>query len=689
MLRAAFGVTGLQRTELAEHLAAWGQRRDCRISELGALLERLTPAAPSDPPTALPRFALTAPDARNEAVTQALRMISGPRATVVWLDDLQWADSALEWAAAQLGKPGPLIVATVQDEALVEAPTRSAVEALAERAGVTVYDVGPLAQDQWPALVQGLLGLSGELALRVEDRTRGNPLFATQLVGDWVSRGLMEPTPRGFRLRPGATVELPDSLGQIWQLRIERLLEGVDSSGRDAMMVAALLGDVVGQEEWQACCLEAEVRPGAAPVDRAMKAWLLHPATDGWQFVHGMFREALLQKVDPARLAELNHACARALVALADGLELSERVARHLLAGPSKRDALEPLWKGAMHRQRNRDLRGAGAILDERDALLVTLDVPPSDPAWPEGWVQRARLRCVTGDSAGSLPMLMRAVDHAREHGWNIWLARGAILAVGTLGFAGRVSEALALMQDLRVHLSADEDLGALADAHAMILIYQRRHDDALAVLNTALKRSLSPFTQLGLWNRVLGAHAFRGDLAAAQTAYGEVMKLAEQTGEAVSGANAEEAMGILYHLRADYERALTHYRSGQETMVKVGGRAPNLELNECLALTLLGRFDEVEPRLVAVEEVTPADYTSRWGYLVGMRTRIAAAQGDYSELEVLVARWETLIEAVDLVDSDLALFAESAAAEASERGLSEPADRLRLIAARQRAGLG
>jgi hypothetical protein len=54
------------------------------------------------------------------------------------------------------------------------------------------------------------LGIEGALAERVARRTSGNPLFAVQLVGDWVSRGLLEPSQGGFRLTQGAKVDLPE-----------------------------------------------------------------------------------------------------------------------------------------------------------------------------------------------------------------------------------------------------------------------------------------------------------------------------------------------------------------------------------------------------------------------------------------------------------------------------------------------
>ena len=43
-----------------------------------------------------------------------------------------------------------------------------------------------------------MLGLSSDLARRIEERTGGNPLFAVQLVRAWVQQGLLAVGPEGI-----------------------------------------------------------------------------------------------------------------------------------------------------------------------------------------------------------------------------------------------------------------------------------------------------------------------------------------------------------------------------------------------------------------------------------------------------------------------------------------------------------
>ena len=72
-----------------------------------------------------------------------------------------------------------------------------------------------LTPEHTSTLVQELLGLERSLARQVESRTAGNPMFAVQLIGDWVRRGILEETPAGLVVRVGENVVLPDDLHHV------------------------------------------------------------------------------------------------------------------------------------------------------------------------------------------------------------------------------------------------------------------------------------------------------------------------------------------------------------------------------------------------------------------------------------------------------------------------------------------
>lgn len=689
MLRARLAAEGLSRDELAEHLARWGRARGRTPLELAALLQRLHAAGPQDPATALPRVQL-AGDRRHGAISDAVSWIASDRPAVVWLDDLQWGDTALAWARWQLGRPGPMVVATVQEEALAERPgQRAAVDALSAQQGVEPLSLDALAPEAWPELVRGLLGLEGELAHRVEERTRGNPLFARQLVGDWVSRGQLELGTRGFRLRPGARVDLPETLASVWVARIDRLADAVGPRALQALTVLALLGVSVDPEEWAAACAEAKLDATAETLEPVATAALLTVGPDRLELVHGMFREALVARCPDPERRELHLCCARALRGRGDGFALDEREARHLLAGGLLPDALAPLWRGAMHRMRQSDYEGAHALLDEREELMSAHGVAETDVAWPEGWAQRGRVWMNQGAVGNALDAWDRALQHARSHGGSIWIARAALVGAGHHAMRGDGALTEQILVEIAPYLDSPNDAAQVADARASLAIYERRFADALAILRPALLADITVHHQHQVWVRILGCCSLAQDVAGAEEAYAKLHALNEQLGMPVEQGNAEEAMGVLYHVGGDYDRALAHYRRGIAAYESVGGDLLTLRINVALASTHAGRLDEAEAPLAYVEERLPDGDHARWAYLCAVRARLCAASGDRAELSRAVDAWEARLERSRLVDTDIDLAARQAAIDARAAGHVEEAERMWAIACVQREAMG
>jgi hypothetical protein len=185
---------------------------------------------------------------------------------------------------------------TARDEMLAEQSDAAAtLTDLSTRAAVASLEVGPLPPEHRQELVRGLLGLEGELAARVEERTAGNALFAVQLVGDWVQRGLLEPTNEGFRLRSGATVGLPEDVETFWTGRVARLAGRARKIGRAG--IAAVLGRS-RRGGWTAACAEANVIASQDLVDDLIARRLARAAVEGslaGSFVHAMLRESLMR----------------------------------------------------------------------------------------------------------------------------------------------------------------------------------------------------------------------------------------------------------------------------------------------------------------------------------------------------------------------------------------------------------
>src|SRR5262249_2204383 len=112
--------------------------------------------------------------------------------------------------------------------------------------------VAPLPQSDALALVRALLPLDEILCRRLAARVAGNPLFAVQLVGDWVARGTLVAGRRGFRLAEGRDPELPEDLYAVWSERITQFLAGRPTADERALELAAAYGQTVAGDAWRA-----------------------------------------------------------------------------------------------------------------------------------------------------------------------------------------------------------------------------------------------------------------------------------------------------------------------------------------------------------------------------------------------------------------------------------------------------
>jgi eukaryotic-like serine/threonine-protein kinase len=326
MIHRHLRLDDLTRPEVARRIATLPGAQVAELTEL------VRPLGREEDPEGVPRVRLDRPADRRAVATRFLRVLAEQRLLVVWLDDLHWGEPthALE-VLEQLAGP-VLLLATLHAHAAAEGLT-----ALIRHPRTTVIEIPELSEQAQGSLVRDLLGLDGALATAVQRRAAGVPLFAVQLVGDWVRRGILVPGEHGFQLRPGAPVTLPDELHTLWLTRIGHL--GSDQAA--ALELAAVLGRVVVSQEWWAACRIHGLPEPTRLVDQLVTIDLAHrEAGQDWAFVHDMLRESLNRRArergalpglrDAAGLALHDRAEEhRARGHLAEAAALLERASRH------------------------------------------------------------------------------------------------------------------------------------------------------------------------------------------------------------------------------------------------------------------------------------------------------------------------------------------------------------------------
>ncbi len=300
-----------------------------------ALLRRLTWSSIAWPTAIHDRVeaALSAGDDERRALLLGLlRDRASRRPVVLVLDDIDRDPEAIRLVDGALtaADPFPLLVLATAATSALTGPRVEHVE------------LSPLATAEHAALVRRLLCLDSAAAIHVESRTAGHPAFTVQLVGDWVQRGVLESTGRGFRLR-GAVPPLPADLRDTWAARLDRLV--ADRLDARLALAAAAAGGVEVDADWLTVCGQLGLEAPEAALESLLDEHLARPASGGWRFAHPMLREVLLDSVDPA---PLHRAWARVLEATAgDDLLRLHRLGRQLLAGALPERAIEPLQRAA------------------------------------------------------------------------------------------------------------------------------------------------------------------------------------------------------------------------------------------------------------------------------------------------------------------------------------------------------
>jgi len=220
------------------------------------------------------------------------------RPVLLWLDDAQWGVEALAFASyvlrAQKKRPVELMLLLgVQSDALADDTTaQSMLHRLRSDPRTRHVPLRPLSEPAQELLVRDLLGLDGDLARSVAEHSRGNPLFATQLVGEWIRRGVLRAGDGGFVLT-GEDASIPRDLPSLWMARVHSAVRDLGDGAVRALEVAAALGGRVVSREYRALTEVLSVTPPDGLLDCLIREQLAVPSKAGWSFVHDALRDAL------------------------------------------------------------------------------------------------------------------------------------------------------------------------------------------------------------------------------------------------------------------------------------------------------------------------------------------------------------------------------------------------------------
>ena len=588
MVAEALNCVGLPRPEMVERIGALLREQNITDDyERDALVEVIAPLAVHGEPVSGRKVHFTSTTERYTAIERFLGLWTQHRPLIVWMDDVQWGSDTLGFAAhlldAQEHSPSPiLLLLTAQQEALAERPLESLqLEECLTFEQAQRLDVRPLNQNEHSALVQKLLALEGDLADRVIDRTRGNPLFAVQLIGDWVRRGVLEVGTTGFVLKVGEEAVLPDDLFNVWGRRIGRLVDEIGGKfPRDqletALEVAGVLGQTVELEQWQAACSHLNLAVPPQLREALISTRLVDPTETGCVFVHGMLREALERRArQKGRLKALHHACSQTLWPRYQKGEqgVAERLAYHLLHAGDPQAALEPLLQAAETRRQQRDFHAVGGLLDQLEVVFAETGIETTDPRMIDAWCLWASVHTMhTQNFDRALEYVDRAINASRKRDVPSKKLATALHRKGDILYLiGEQEQAKRLLNEAReIYRCLGDDLGLGLTNCSAAGIYSRlgQNDQAWE----SYQRAIRHFEAVDNRHRQAACFAGLATIASRQgkdsTAielFETASRMFEELGDSVGVAGVSNNLADLERQRGNLEAAAAHYRKAMK----------------------------------------------------------------------------------------------------------------------------
>lgn len=636
MLSLNMRLIELERDAIWEHiyerLRAWVglEPDDARQAQAAALTAWVSPDEPDElieRLTELPRVRFSSPRERHLALCQYITQLAMHRPVMLHIEGLHHSLQAMEFlelALEYLEDAPVLIVASVSREQIPMASwAERSLESIMAHPQSSLLHLGALEPAAHQQLINHLLGLEPRLAKRVESLTAGQPLFAVQLIQDWVERGLLRSTPAGFTLTQAPeAMTLPSSVAALCEQRLGHLIArqgAAEDEAWCALELAAALGQDILAQEWSQVCALASVHVQPALLGALVVQGMARRTAQGWAFQNQLFIKALEQHARQANRWQRHHLrCARMLMATQAqqrSNQVLERAGLHYLVAQEYELALDalleviPMLDGAHAQQ---------LIHQAQEALeLATARATPPQLSQLEQLLGKLTL-------LGQVPWMIhtgkleqaraRFDQEAPERLVEGHAMRLDVLLVGAQLCLFEQDYAQGLKLGLSARALLDEGATHQQEAHqgrcfkllGELYHFSAEHERARELFELAIKT----YEEAGLWSgrawalyNMASCEIDMGLYEQAQVHLIASEQAMREVGDRVGVSYAQSVQAVLYYDQGDYERALKAFKSAQQLQEEIGDAGVWVTReNYARCLIKLERYQEALPVLRAIE---------------------------------------------------------------------------------------
>ncbi|MDX6379782.1 MAG: hypothetical protein QOI57_806 [Rubrobacteraceae bacterium] len=551
---AVEGEAGVGKTRLVEEFLGYARSRDvhvlsgrCYERELGPPLEPVTDALG---PSA--RSLLGIPDEKfgyeqkvgmegdawvySALVGELIRLSQDSQALVLFVDDVQWADTAtlefLAYAARRVSDERILLVFTYRREDVAE--LSGWLGGLAERRAIVILSLSRLSLEDTKEFVSHMAsrGFSGLLPLAdfLYQESEGNPFYAVEYLRWLIEASAVEiDTRRRIRSLKSELLNeklkhnaLPSGVRSL----IEARISSFDDETRHLLDLAAVLGRTFDLELVCETTGREEVEAFEAIEPLIASGLIVETEEESYHFSHDKLRQALYEKMGAPKRRGLHQRVGEALEK--EGGEPAE-LAHHYLRAKAWPPALESLTRAA--RKDEESHAWATALESYTRALEVVGKLPNSEETRFELLAARE--------------ILLERVDRGVERAGTV---QEMFELANALGDRARIAE---------VHVRRIGVLAALSDVDGAMEAYRRAISIFQELKDKAGEARAHREMSYVCWTQ----RDYAGSLEANFQALRVHREIGDRWGEASDIANITQ----VYRTSGDYEQALSWAERGVE----------------------------------------------------------------------------------------------------------------------------